>query len=173
MPLKITIFCKWLWALITWKRFLTCVGSLMNFNIAISRKWHWALFTWKRFLTPSPIMHKMWFMGDGVARSPKILLHKKWYKSLSLSLSLSGTITFCPTMNLHTSSNYQFEKIAWNNDHMSQWTVFACTYRSCPFDNVMLHWAHLNGCTFSLNCPYMHIQIYHVWQCHVALSALK
>jgi len=51
MPLKITIFCKWLWALITWKRFLTCVASLMNFNITISQKWHWALITWKRFLT--------------------------------------------------------------------------------------------------------------------------
>ena len=51
MNFNIAISRKWHWALITWKRFLTCVGSLMNFNISISQKWHWALITWKRFLT--------------------------------------------------------------------------------------------------------------------------
>ena len=49
LDFKIAILWKWLWTFITWKRFLTSVGSDMNFNIAIS--WLWTLITWKRFLT--------------------------------------------------------------------------------------------------------------------------
>ena len=51
MNFKIAILWKWLWTFITWKRFLTSVGSDMNFNITISWKWLWTLITWKRFLT--------------------------------------------------------------------------------------------------------------------------
>ena len=88
MPLKITSLYKWLWTLITWKRFLTSVGSSVNFQITILWKWLWTLITWKMFLT-----------NVGFSMNFKMAISWKWLLTLVTKKSFLITYNFILSMN--------------------------------------------------------------------------